>query len=65
MLDEKIQGEKEETEEEEEGAEGEAALGKAADGVEEADGDYAQTRFGAREIKGPDGLITGKVATKS
>jgi hypothetical protein len=63
-LDEEVEGEQEQTEDEEEGAEGEAALGEAADGVEEANGNYAEARFGARKIEGPRGFVAGEIAAE-
>ena len=64
-LNEEVEGEEEEAEHEQDGAEGEAALGKADDGVEEAGGDHAEARFGARKIKGADGFIAGEIAAES
>ncbi|HXA82402.1 MAG TPA: hypothetical protein VNY56_04800 [Methylomirabilota bacterium] len=61
-LDEEIEGEEEEAQDEEEGAEGETPPGEAADGMEKAGGDYAETRFRARQVKRTYGFVAGQVA---
>jgi hypothetical protein len=58
-LDEEVEGEEEQAEDEEEGTEGEAALGKAADGMEKADRDYSEARFGAGKIERADRFVAG------
>ena len=63
-LDEEVEGEEEETQHEEEGAEGEAAIREATDGIKEADGNYAEARLGAREIKRADGFVAGQIAAE-
>jgi hypothetical protein len=63
-LNEEIEGEEEEAQDEEESAEGEAALGKAADGVEEASGDYAEARFGARKVERSGGFVAGEITAE-
>jgi hypothetical protein len=63
-LDEEVEGEKKEAQDEEESAQGEAALREAADRVEKAGGNYAETRFGAGQIKRADRFIAGQIAAE-
>jgi hypothetical protein len=63
-LDEEVEGEKEQAEHKKDGSEGKAALRETADGVKEAGGDYAESRFGARKIKRADRFVAGEIAAE-
>jgi hypothetical protein len=63
-LDEEVEGKEEKTQHEEEGARGEAAMRESANGVKKAHGDYAEARFGAREIKRTHGFVAGQIAAE-
>jgi hypothetical protein len=63
-LDEEVEGEEEDSKEDEEGAPGKAATRKLRDGMEEADGDDAETRFAASFVEGADGDVAREIAAE-